>query len=620
MSLLTSSFHLDQEPASREMAVRVNSARERAMHELLPNAMLFSMICTLGTALVLQHRVHHPWLEWWMAARMLLGSARFAYSAWFLQSRQPATGRSLFTYRALTAVDGMTWSALVWGLTPLDQLEIAVVTISVIIGVATLGTFILHVDLPSVAGFVSAIMLPNMVFTLARGDDLGVYCAGALLGTWVILLTEGRRSNQRVKELLALRFESEQVAQIRAEALQQAKALSEAKSRFVATMSHEMRTPLHGILGLTRQLRAKEHDMHRVRQLDLIKGSGEHLVNVINDILDFSSIEAGRLPVHAQPFNLRTLLQEMAETSRATAQDKGLSLFTDIDIAHELDVMGDPVRIRQVLHNLLGNAVKFTPQGHVKLSARYDVSAGALSVQVSDTGIGIPAADVPRVFEAFHQAEGTYQRRFGGTGLGLTISRDLCRAMGGELQCASEAGKGSVFSFRLPLPVHHEVPVVAPATQPTPCAPDDRSDARPARLEGGPHVLLVEDNPVNAMIAEAELRALGIQVSMVDNGRDAVAWLARQRADLVLMDCEMPIMDGFEATRLIRAQERQRHQAPVGIIALTANGQDVVGDRYRAAGMNDHLTKPFTPSDLTRMLRRHLHDADACSGWQELGV
>ncbi|WP_161784270.1 ATP-binding protein [Aquabacterium sp. NJ1] len=618
MSLLTSSFHSDQNQASPEMAARVNSARERAMHELLPNAMLFSLICTLGTALVLQSRVQHPGLELWMVARMLMSSARFGYSAWFLTRAPRRTGSSLFVYRALTAADGLTWSALVWGLTPLDHLEIAVVTISVVIGVATLGTFILHVDLPSVTGFVSTIMLPNIGFVLARGDDLGMYCAAAFVGTWVILLNEGRRSNLRIKELLTLRFESEQVAQIRDEALQQAKALSEAKSRFVATMSHEMRTPLHGILGLTRQLRGNEHDMQRLRQLDLIKGSGEHLVNVINDILDFSSIEAGKLPIHAQPFNLRTLLQEMCETSRVSAQDKGLSLFMAIEIAHDLDVMGDPVRIRQVLHNLLGNAVKFTPRGHVRLSARHHAQTGLLTVQVSDTGVGIPASDVVRVFEAFHQAEGTYQRRFGGTGLGLTISRDLCRAMGGELLCVSEVGKGSVFSFTLPLPVCQDAPLGHPASASR--AQAGRADAPDLGLNGTPHVLLVEDNPVNAMIAEAELRTMGVQVTVIDNGRDAVDWLARQRADLVLMDCEMPVMDGFEATRRIRAQERQRKQAPVGIIALTANGKDVLGDRYRMAGMDDHLAKPFTPSDLAQLLKRHLQCAGACKCSQELGV
>ncbi|MBI3382187.1 MAG: response regulator [Aquabacterium sp.] len=617
MSLLTSSFNSDQNPASPEMAARVNSARERAMHELLPNAMLFSLICTLGTALVLQSRVQHPGLETWMVARMLMSCARFGYSAWFLMRAPRRTGSSLLVYRGLTAADGLTWSALVWGLTPLDHLEIAVVTISVVIGVATLGTFILHVDLPSVTGFVTTIMLPNIGFVLARGDDLGTYCAAAFVGTWVILLNEGRRSNLRIKELLTLRFQSEQVAQIRDEALQQAKSLSEAKSRFVATMSHEMRTPLHGILGLTRQLRAKAQDTQSLRQLDLIKGSGEHLVNVINDILDFSSIEAGKLPIHAQPFNLRTLLQEMVETSKVSAHDKGLSLFTSIEMAHDVDAIGDPVRIRQVLHNLLGNAIKFTPRGHVRLSARHDVLTGVLTVQVSDTGVGIPAADVARVFEAFHQAEGTYQRRFGGTGLGLTISRDLCRAMGGELLCVSELGKGSVFSFTLPLPVHH----AAPAAQVAPSVRVHGEHAAPHALglEGPPHVLLVEDNPVNAMIAEAELRALGVKVSLLDNGQDAVDWLAHNRVDLVLMDCEMPVMDGFEATRRIREHERQCNQGPVGIIALTANGKEVVADRYRSAGMDDHLAKPYTPSDLARLLRRHLQGAP--SGWQEeLGV
>ena len=611
MSTLTSSRHSAQN-ATPEMQSRVNSVRERAMHELLPNAMLFSMVCTLGTSLVLQHRVHHPGLEMWMVARMLLGSARFAYSAWFLLGgwEGKRTGSSLFVYRLLTALDGLSWSALGWGLTPLSQLEVAVVTISVIIGVATLGTFILHVDFPSLGGFVAAILLPNIAYTAFRGDDLGYYCAAALLGTLVILLSEGRRSYMRVKELLFLRFQSEQVAQIRDEALQQAKALGEAKSRFVATMSHEMRTPLHGILGLARQLRAKERDALSLHQLDLIKGSGEHLVNVINDVLDFSSIEAGRLPIHVQPFHLRTLLQELADTSRVNANERGLQLVATLDVPAGLEVLGDPVRIRQVLHNLLGNAIKFTLQGQVQLSARHEPATGLLSVQVRDTGVGIAAHEVARVFEAFHQAEGTYQRRFGGTGLGLTISRDLCRAMGGELHCVSELGKGSVFSFTLALPAQQDVP--APFRQQAePAATEEGKGLKRlfAEDEPAPRVLLVEDNPVNAMIAEAELRIMGVQVILVDNGQDAVDWLAAREADLVLMDCEMPGMDGFEATRLIREHERQCGQAPVRIVALTANGQDVYAQRCLSVGMNDHLAKPFKPSDLARMLKRHLRGA-----------
>jgi signal transduction histidine kinase/ActR/RegA family two-component response regulator len=594
------------------MAARVDRAREWAMHELLPNAMLFSMVCTLGTALVLQSRVQHPGLEWWMLARMLLGSARYAFSAWFLLRGGHRTGVSLTTARCLTALDGLSWSALIWGLTPLDHLEVAVVTISVTIGVATLGTFILHVDWPSLAGFVSAMLLPNAVYVVQRQDDLAYYCAVALVGAWVILLTEGRRSNRRVKELLALRFQSEQMAEVREAALEHAKALSEAKSRFVATMSHEMRTPLHGILGLTRQLRAREIDPQRQRQLDLIKGSGEHLVSVINDVLDFSSIEAGKLPIQPQAFNLRTLMQEMAETTRVNAQDKGLQLHVVLDVPPDRDVIGDPVRIRQVLHNLLGNAIKFTLHGFVRLHVRHDARAGELQVYVQDSGVGIPAADVSRIFDAFHQAEGTYQRRFGGTGLGLTISRDLCRAMGGELTCDSEIGKGSVFRFRLPLPAvqpmtagpHTDTPAAA---SPAPAdLPEWGRDGRPA-----PHVLLVEDNSVNAMIAEAELRAMGVEVSLVDSGAAAVAWMAQGQADLVLMDCEMPGMDGFEATRRIREAEARAQRPPVSIIALTANGQEVYGDRCRLAGMNGHLAKPFSPSDLARVLRHHLRHQPA---------
>lgn len=582
-----------------ELVSRVAQARIRAMHEMLPASIVFGLITALAVAVVLRDRVPHALLAAWLGARLLASVARFLHSSWFLRSDQ--TGRdqaaSLFAYRALACVDGLCWGMLGWMLTPVLRLDIAIVTIGVLIGVAALGTFMLQIDLPSAGLFIVPLLLPNSIYPLLRQDDLGVFCAVSVFGLMVLLLAEARRSNLRIMELLTLRFQSEQVTQVQAEALKQAQALSETRSRFVATMSHEMRTPLHGMLGLVRLLRQREQDLQAGHQLDLIRGSGEHLVNVINDILDFSRMEEGGLPLHHQPFDLRALLREVAETSNVNACEKGLSLTVQIDMTHDSEVTGDPVRVRQVLHNLLGNAIKFTPQGFVSLHARHDANSGLACIEVRDSGIGIPPQEQDRIFEAFHQAEGTYQRRFGGTGLGLTISRDLCRAMGGDLVCQSEAGQGSVFTFTLPLPAHHR-------------QAEARSTPSPVRhslaTDMAPHVLLVDDNPVNALVAEAELHNMGIKVTVITNGRDAVDWLAHQRADLVLMDCEMPEMDGFEATRQIRERERQLGERPVSIVALTANGRDTCAERCQGAGMNDHLCKPFRPVDLARTLARYL--------------
>jgi two-component system, sensor histidine kinase len=417
------------------------------------------------------------------------------------------------------------------------------------------------------------------------------------------LLMEAARVNRRMSELIAFRLQHERVLQAQAQALEQAKQLSEAKSRFVATMSHEMRTPLHGMLGLVRMLRSRIQDAVDLHQLDLMRSTGEHLVSVINAVLDFSKMEAGRLPLHQADFAIEPLLKDLAETTQVVAQDKGLRLTVELDMAPSTQVRGDPVRIRQVLHNLLGNAIKFTPSGHVHLRAHWRPETGILTVAVMDTGVGIAAADQARIFDAFHQAEGTYQRRFGGTGLGLTISRELCRAMGGELSCQSTVGQGSTFTFSLPL----SVPLSAPSTE----APTSNTKAAPPQpvattsaLASSCQVLLVEDNPVNALVAEAELARLGIEVTTVCSGTEALTQLSKHPYGLVLMDCEMPGMDGIEATRRIREMERRAGRTACRIVALTANGRDMYEERGIPAGMDDYLSKPFNSEELEQVIRR----------------
>jgi CheY-like chemotaxis protein len=264
---------------------------------------------------------------------------------------------------------------------------------------------------------------------------------------------------------------------------------------------------------------------------------------------------------------------------------------------------GDPVRIRQILHNLLGNAIKFTQHGAVSLRVVRDAKSNGVSFHVKDTGIGIPADELALIFDAFHQAEGTYQRRFGGTGLGLTISRELARAMGGDITCSSTPGEGSTFTLALPLPVVAGADVVKENVATLRTALDR---APSAERGDAPHVLLVEDNPVNALVAEAELQRLGVHVTVLTNGRQALDWLEHQPTDLVLMDCEMPEMDGIEATGRIRERERATGKRPVRIVALTANGLEMYVERCVAAGMNDHLSKPFRPDELERTLARHI--------------
>jgi CheY-like chemotaxis protein len=361
-------------------------------------------------------------------------------------------------------------------------------------------------------------------------------------------------------------------------------------------MSHEMRTPLHGILGLARLLHDDEIRPVAQRRLDLIDSAGSHLLTVINDVLDVTKIEAGHVHIEHQPFDLALLVDEVAGVSTVTANRKGLPLIVRSDLPASCPVIGDAMRVRQVLHNLLGNAIKFTEQGSVTLIVER-LAGEQVRFVVEDTGIGIPESEQTQIFDAFHQVDNALDKRHGGTGLGLTISRQLCQAMGGDLGCRSQRGVGSSFECLLTLPVTAHLPAEAVS--------DAICEAPPlARLPGS--VLLVEDNPINAMVAEAAMRQLGVQVHQADDGEKALAWLSCNQPDLILMDCQMPVMDGFEAARRVRELEAQHGLRRVPIIALTANVFPADRHRCLQAGMDDYLGKPFRREELHRMLVKHM--------------
>jgi CheY-like chemotaxis protein len=362
-------------------------------------------------------------------------------------------------------------------------------------------------------------------------------------------------------------------------------------------MSHEMRTPLHGILGVTRLLRAERPDdtlAGRTHRLEMIERTGEHLLGLINDVLDYSKIEGGHLRVEQIDFDLTALVESVADLARIAAAEKGLALTLHVAVDSPCWVHSDPSRLRQVLLNLSGNAVKFTDRGSVHLSLQRSPEGDTL-IEVTDTGPGIAPDQHERVFDAFHQSDGSFGRKHGGTGLGLTISRELARALGGELVCTDAPGGGARFVFTLPLPAG--APVLAPA----------QASNAPLSLHG--RVLVVEDNPVNALVTEALLLRTGVSVDLVADGMQAVARATNAHYDLILMDCQMPGMDGFEATARIRAAERASGANAVPIVALTANALESDRQRSMAAGMNEHLAKPFHEQELNTLLMRYLGPA-----------
>lgn len=388
-----------------------------------------------------------------------------------------------------------------------------------------------------------------------------------------------REQEQAISQLISAREEAEQA--------------NRAKSDFLAMMSHELRTPMNGVLGMLQLLETTEQTREQAEYTALATESTEHLLKVINDILDFSRIERGALELECIPFNLLELVQGSALVFQHSAQQRGLALELQIQAGLEnIEVCGDPTRIRQILVNLLGNALKFTEEGAIHLSLEWqalDHDVLWLTCAVHDSGIGISPERLEHMFDAFQQADSSISRRYGGTGLGLAIARTLAERMGGTLQAESKEGSGSTFTLEIPLPFQQ-----SPAHR-----QQAAGDAAP--VAAGQEILLVEDNPVNQTVIEAMLRSLGYRVTLVADGIQAVRSAERQRYDAILMDCRLPVLDGYSATREIRAQENGRR---VPIIALTANA--LQGDRENClqAGMNDYLAKPFKRAELQRILQR----------------
>jgi len=366
-------------------------------------------------------------------------------------------------------------------------------------------------------------------------------------------------------------------------------AANAAKTQFLANMSHEIRTPMNGVIGALDLLGRGELSPPQRKLLETATSSSEALLTVLNEVLDFAKIEAGKLELVQEPLAIRAVLVSVVNLFSPLAQHKGLALSADLSPALPARVRGDAARIRQVLLNLVGNAVKFTAHGSIVVRARRAPGGDSrlmVVFEVEDTGIGIAPDVVPRLFTAFFQADQTNQRRFGGTGLGLVISKRLAEAMGGGLSVDSTLGSGSVFRLSLPL---EALPDSPEAQAPTPPAAQ-----LPAKLNG--KVLLVEDNPVNRTLAGAMLRSLGLEVTEAEDGKIALQQMERSAFDLVLMDCQMPVMDGFAATREIRGRATPASHIP--IIAVTANAMSGDAERCLRAGMDAHLAKPFTLDQL----------------------
>lgn len=437
-----------------------------------------------------------------------------------------------------------------------------------------------------------------------RHDEIGQLAKAADIFRKNTIRTQKllERSEQQSEELQSKTIDLKQ-------AVLKAQEASEAKGQFVASMSHEIRTPMNGVIGMLNLLLKEPLTKKQQRRAELAQSSAKSLLTLINDILDFSKIEAGKLEVEHVSFDIHALLDELTDSMRPETDDKGLSLNMILETGERTLVKGDPGRIRQILINLIGNAMKFTQQGSISINARLSPSEDNRALRfhcdVVDTGVGISAENQDKLFDSFTQADSSTTRHFGGTGLGLSIVRQLCQLMNGNVSVSSEEGKGSCFSFDIELG-HASKKELSPSKQPP--STSEKSVTKVA-LEKQHRILLVEDNAINQEVVKGALEGLDLELDVAWNGQEALAQLESYRGppyELILMDCQMPVMDGYSAARAIRKFSSEHRYHDIPIVALTANA--MLGDKENClqAGMNDYLTKPIDQELLETCLSKWL--------------
>ncbi|MDQ6685562.1 MAG: ATP-binding protein [Pseudomonadota bacterium] len=575
-----------------------DETRERVSNEQLQmvwsHATVATVVATAFAIVMAKHfegAISESLVQFWIGVKVLIATPRVVQAQIFRKRGFPGGNAWRQGTHWLLALDGAVWGIAGFFLMGLDASN-ASLAVASLIGVACVATFGFQVSRVATLAYVVPIIAPMIAGMLLRGDSLGFYYSVALGLLLFQIVVTATRSDAKLSETFFLRLHAARVTLERTAALELAQRQSAAKSQFLGTVSHELRTPIHGMLGIARLVHVESGDSLVKKRMELIESSGTHLLGLVTDLIDVSRVESGQMRIQQIAFDLRAEIERVADIYSLRAAEKGLAFTLDSEIEMATWVTGDPARMRQVLHNLLGNAIKFTQKGWVHLMIRVGDEPGQLRFEIRDTGIGISEEHQKLVFDAFHQVGAGTDGRQHGTGLGLTIAHEIAQLLGGGLTLSSRPGFGSVFTFWL---------TFAPGSPAQPAAVDANSNES---IELCARVLLVEDNDVNALIAGAMLANQGHQVEHVTDGAEAVRRALREidRPDIVLMDCMMPTMDGFDASRSIRVQELAMALPRIPIIALSAIIDDVTERQVIASGMDDSLGKPFTNDQLRNVM------------------